>query len=105
LRQGEEQPQMPATAALFQQAREPICLHRLLHKAQVVNAIWRIGIDADPATLVQLVARGKRERLFALQMSEQCQAIQSLEHPPIGAIFLLASIGLTTGEEPPFPFQ
>jgi hypothetical protein len=38
-------------------------------------------------------------------MGEQRQPIQALEYPAIGAVFLLASVGLTTREEPALPFQ
>ncbi len=82
-----------------------MCLQRLLDEAQLGEAIWRIGIDTDPAALAQLVARGEREGLFALQMGEQRQTIQTLEHPAIGAILLLAGIGLATREEASLPLQ
>ena len=80
-------------------------LQRLLDEAQVGKAIWRIGIDTDPATLAQLVARGECERLLALQMGEQRQPIQALEDPAIRAILLLASVGLATREEASLPLQ
>jgi hypothetical protein len=38
-------------------------------------------------------------------MGKEREAIQTLEDPAIGAIFLLASVGLAAGEEAPLPLQ
>ena len=53
---------MPTTATLLQQAWQAMALQRLLDEAQVSKTIWRIRIDTDPATLIQLISRRKSER-------------------------------------------
>jgi hypothetical protein len=80
-------------------------VQRLLDKAYLGETIWRIGIDADPTALVQLIARGEGKRFLAVQVREERQTIQPVEDPAIGTILLLAGIGLATGEEPSLPLQ
>ena len=96
---------MPAAATLFQQAWQAMLLQRLLYEAQLGEALWGVSIDTDPAALAQLVARGEGQRLFALQMGKQRQAVQALENPAIGTILLLAGVGLAKREEPSLPLQ
>jgi hypothetical protein len=54
-----------------------------LDHLQLGESIWRIGIHTDPATLAQLIARGKREGVFALQVGKERQPIQTLEDPAV----------------------